>query len=51
MHEDRHPPPCPKCGGEMRVTLVVPRLGSHPELTSYTCNACNEVVTTVDGEP
>jgi hypothetical protein len=34
----------------MRVTFVVPRLGSHPELTSYTCNVCDEVVTKVEGE-
>jgi DNA-directed RNA polymerase subunit RPC12/RpoP len=50
MNDDRPLPTCPKCDSQMRVTWVLPRLASHPEVTSYTCSACGEVVTKIDGE-
>jgi len=47
---NRAPPllPCPKCGAAMRIVLVVPADARHPELTTYACRACGEVVTEVD---
>ena len=32
----------------MRIVLVVPADARHPELTTYACRACGEVVTEVD---
>jgi len=34
----------------MRVVLVVPAVARHPELTSYACRVCGEVVTMADDE-
>jgi DNA-directed RNA polymerase subunit RPC12/RpoP len=51
MAEDDHKesvPACPACGSRMRLVHVVPRLGAHPELRSFRCTACDEVVTSAD---
>jgi hypothetical protein len=40
-----HMPQCAKCGGEMIVASVTPRLGGLPELRTFICNDCGEVVT------
>jgi hypothetical protein len=32
----------------MRIVLVVPAVARHPELTTYACRACGEVVTKAD---
>jgi C4-type Zn-finger protein len=31
---------CPACGQPMRLTLVIPRFGSFPELQTYECKSC-----------
>jgi predicted RNA-binding Zn-ribbon protein involved in translation (DUF1610 family) len=41
---------CPRCGDEMQIVLVVPAVARHPELTSYACRACGDVVTRADGD-
>jgi hypothetical protein len=41
-------PACPSCGGVMRLVHIVPRLGTHPELRSFRCSDCDEVVTRAD---
>lgn len=41
---------CPRCGGEMQIVLIVPAVARHPELTSYACRACGDVVTRADGD-
>jgi len=51
MAEDDHKervPACPACGGGMRLVHSVPRLGAHPELRSFRCTVCDEVVTHAD---
>jgi hypothetical protein len=50
MAGDPQPLSCPRCGGAMRVVLVVPAVARHPELTSYACRVCGEVLTTADDE-
>lgn len=43
---------CPKCGDTMQLARVTPRLGPHPDLLTFRCDACGEVVTTVgDDDP
>jgi hypothetical protein len=41
-------PACPACGGRMRLVHIVPRLRAHPELRSFRCAVCDEVVTRAD---
>jgi len=36
---------CPACGNPMRLAAVVPRVAGHPELRSFKCMSCNEVIT------
>ena len=51
MAEDDHKKPmpaCPVCGNGMRLAHTVPRLGAHPELRSFRCTVCDEVVTQAD---
>ena len=44
-------PPCPRCGAPMQLKRVVPRVSVHPELRSFECRACREVITqTVEAE-
>ncbi|MFN3657872.1 MAG: hypothetical protein ACK4UO_11510 [Pseudolabrys sp.] len=38
-------PDCPHCGEPMRLARVVPALAGHPELRSYECSDCREVLT------
>jgi hypothetical protein len=39
---------CPACGSGMRLVHIVPRLGAHPELRSFRCTVCDEVVTSAE---
>jgi hypothetical protein len=49
---DPKTPPCPKCGTPMELSRVVPKLGGHPELQSFQCNACRWVETeAVESKP
>jgi hypothetical protein len=41
---------CATCGKRMRLTHAVPRSESLPELQSFKCYFCNEVVTKAAGE-
>jgi hypothetical protein len=41
------PPPCPGCRNSMRLQHTLPALGGLPELRSYRCFFCNEVLTEV----
>lgn len=43
--ENPHPPTCPGCEKEMKLTKVVPALAGLPELRSYQCSECKNVVT------
>ena len=36
---------CPNCQGAMAPVHTVPKMGGFPELRSYRCTACGEVVT------
>jgi len=36
---------CPKCRKPMRLARITPALAHHPELHSYECLSCREVVT------
>jgi hypothetical protein len=36
---------CPKCAHPMRLNYVVPKQTGLPELKSFRCFVCNEVVT------
>lgn len=39
------PSTCPRCGAPMRLARVWPGSFSQPELKSYACTQCREVVT------
>jgi hypothetical protein len=41
-------PHCPKCRQPMTLAHVVPRLAVHPEIRSFACRPCGEVVTLVE---
>ena len=42
---------CPTCGDTMQLARVTPKLGPHPDLLTFRCDACGEVMTTVgDGD-
>ncbi len=36
---------CAACGGTMALARVVPKLGPHPELRTFRCEACRSVET------
>jgi hypothetical protein len=45
MSPNDPPPTCPHCGASMQLARVTPRAFGHPELRSFECRACREVVT------
>ena len=36
---------CPHCGKPMRLAQVIPALGALPELLTFECKPCGEVIT------
>ena len=44
------PPNCPKCQQLMSLGLVIPKVGVHPEIRSFKCRACGEVLTKATDE-
>jgi hypothetical protein len=36
---------CPVCGGTMKLARVFPKFGSLPELRTYQCLCCDELLT------
>jgi hypothetical protein len=34
------PPPCPRCGGPMRLAAHLPPQGELPAVSGYWCDAC-----------
>ncbi len=40
---------CPSCAGTMRLVRVTPRLGADPELHTFRCVECGDVVTQEKG--
>lgn len=36
---------CPRCGKPMRLARTIPRLGALPELLTFECKLCAEVIT------
>ena len=36
---------CRKCGGTMKLARIIPKLGGLPELQTFQCIDCEEVVT------
>jgi len=36
---------CPSCGHAMTVASVIPKLGGLPQLTTFQCPGCDEVIT------
>jgi transposase-like protein len=38
-------PRCPKCERSMTLVRTFPKMGGFPELRSYRCTACEEMVT------
>jgi hypothetical protein len=51
MSEEDEPdePHCPRCQGATVLVRTFPKIGGFPELRSYRCIVCEEVVT-VEGE-
>jgi endogenous inhibitor of DNA gyrase (YacG/DUF329 family) len=45
MSYDRLAPRCPNCGKPMQQTNTIPKLGGLPELVTFACRECGEVVT------
>jgi hypothetical protein len=43
-------PDCPHCSGAMALVRVLPKLGGLPELRTYQCVECKEVLTVEGGE-
>jgi transposase-like protein len=41
---------CPNCGNAMRLAHTVPKFGGLPELQSFRCFYCNEVLTVAIAE-
>ena len=39
------PPDCPKCGARMTLAKITPKLGGLPELHTFRCEGCGEVMT------
>lgn len=39
-------PPCPACESPMQLSRVTPAVAGHPELRSFECAGCGEVLTT-----
>jgi hypothetical protein len=51
MPDDDDPAPaCPKCDEPMKLDRVTPRFAGHPELRTFACVACREVLTFSEGE-
>jgi hypothetical protein len=40
-------PPCERCGKSMELANTVPAVAGHPEICSYRCAECGNVVSTV----
>jgi len=38
-------PACPKCGQRMQLVRIIPGSFSIPELRSFACRPCKEVIT------
>jgi transcription elongation factor Elf1 len=38
-------PDCPACGALMAFVATVPKLGGLPELRTFNCEVCGEVIT------
>jgi hypothetical protein len=36
---------CPQCEGTMTLVRITPKIGALPELRSYRCGECEEVIT------
>jgi predicted RNA-binding Zn-ribbon protein involved in translation (DUF1610 family) len=36
---------CPVCGSAMKLARIIPKLGGLPELRTFQCASCGEVVT------
>jgi transposase-like protein len=45
MRETAKPPECPNCNGQMKLVRLVPKVMGLPELQSFKCGECNEVLT------
>ena len=45
MSQSTTPPPCPACAKTMRLARVTPAVAGHPELHSFECDGCGEVLT------
>jgi len=46
--DDTHPNlDCPACGEAMSLARVTPKLGPHPDLFTFECGGCGEVLTTI----
>jgi hypothetical protein len=43
---ERAPQLCPACENPMQLSRVTPAVAGHPELHSFQCAACGEVLTT-----
>jgi transposase-like protein len=45
MPNAAEPPECPHCQKPMRLAFFVPKLASYPEIQSFKCADCNEILT------
>jgi len=48
MNDPVEVPPCSKCSEPRSVATVLPPLAGHPEIVSFRCQSCGEVLTAVD---
>jgi hypothetical protein len=38
-------PPCPRCTGAMKLVQITPKFAWLPELKTFQCSSCKEVIT------
>jgi transposase-like protein len=42
---------CPKCSGRMALIQITPKFVWLPELKTFRCSSCKEVITVEENEP
>jgi hypothetical protein len=43
--DEPKPPCCPQCSGDMVLARIFPRFSPHPELRTFQCIDCGQMVT------
>jgi hypothetical protein len=50
MSHAAKPPTCPNCQKPMTLARVAPKVGALPEMETFKCGDCAEVLTRIEGE-